>query len=112
MVPVPAGFMAQVTAVFVDPVTVAVNCRCCAATRVAVAGVIVTATGGLRVTVAPAFFVASLTLVAIIVTVWDAVTDAGATYRPVLLIDPKGGLADQVTAVLPKPVTVAVNCCV
>src|ERR1039458_452387 len=37
---------------------------------------------------------------------------AGAVYRPLLERPPAAGLADQVTAVLEPPATVAVNCCV
>jgi hypothetical protein len=36
--------------------------------------------------------------------------EAGAVYRPAELIEPVLGLIDQFTAVLPVPVTVAVNC--
>ena len=115
MVPVPAGLIVQVTAVFAEPVTVDVNCCVWAAKSVAVAGASVTVTGtagGLRVTVPDAFFVVSLTLVAITATVCTLAMDAGAVYKPVLLTDPTDGLMDHVTAVLPSPVTVAVNCCV
>ena len=110
MVPVPVGLIVQVTAVFADPVTVAVNCCVCACCNVTVAGVTVTATGGFRVTVADAFLVVSLTLVAITVTVWTDAIEAGAVYNPAPLTEPTEGLIDHVTAVLPRPVTVAVNC--
>jgi hypothetical protein len=97
----------QVTAVLALPVTVAVNC-CVAFVRIeAVVGLIATATTGaaVTVTVALADLVGSATLVA--VTTNDPAA-AGAVYKPAALTVPL--VADQVTAVLALPVTVAVNC--
>ena len=50
--------------------------------------------------------VGSATLVAVTVTVWELAIEAGAVYRPALML-PTSGLSDQVTAVLPVLVTVA-----
>jgi hypothetical protein len=96
----------QVTAVFVVPVTVAVNCCVPPVSNEAEVGLIVTATA-VTVTVAEADLVVSATLVAVTVYV-PAVP--GAVYRPLVLTVPP--VADQVTAVFVLPVTVAVNCCV
>ena len=72
----------------------------------------VTATGGMSVTVAEAEAFGLAWLVAFTVTVcWDAMV-AGAVYKPEELMVPVDGLIDQVTAVLPVFVTVAENCCV
>jgi len=49
------------------------------------------------------------TLVAVTVTVWELVIEAGAVYKPAALMLPTTGLIDQVTAVLPVLVTVAVK---
>jgi hypothetical protein len=57
----------QVTAVFVEPVTVAVNCCVPFAWIAAAPGEIETATGAATVTVAAADFVLSATLLAVIV---------------------------------------------
>ena len=65
--------------------------------------------GTVTVTFALAFFVGSATLVAITVTVVLLVA-FGAVNRPALETVPP--LADQVTAVLVVPSTVAKNCCV
>jgi len=70
-------------------------------------GVMLTLTGALTVQVALALLVVSATLVAFTVQV-PAVL--GAVYSPVEETDPP--VADQVTAVLVVPLTVAVNCCV
>ncbi len=71
-------------------------------------GEIVTAiVGAVTVTVADADLVVSAVLVAFTVYVPAAV---GAVYRPVDETVPP--VANQVTAVLVVPVTVAVNCCV
>jgi hypothetical protein len=45
--------------------------------------------------------------VAVTVTVWGLLIEAGAVYRPAALMLPSSGLSDQVTAVLPVLVTVA-----
>jgi hypothetical protein len=69
-----------VTAALLAPVTVAVNCRVCPALNVAVAGLMLTATGGggVKLTVALAERPGSATEVAVTVTdcCWD--TDGGA----------------------------------
>jgi hypothetical protein len=95
----------HVTAVLVEPVTVAVNCCVAPVCREAEAGVSETATGAETVTVADADFVGSATLVALTEYV-PAV--AGAAYRPDAETVPP--VADQVTEVLLEPVTDAVNC--
>ena len=56
--------------------------------------------------------VGAATLWAVTVTVCDVRILDGAAYRPDEEIVPTDGLSDQVTAVLPVPKTVAVNCCV
>ena len=63
------GFMDQVTAVFDDPVTVAVNCWVWDAVRDAVDGVRETLTGGARAMLALADLVGSTALVAVTVMV-------------------------------------------
>jgi hypothetical protein len=105
-----AGLTPQVTAVFVLPVTPAVNCWVCEFERLIEAGLMVTATGGTRVTVALEDLVASAALVAVIVTVWVALMLDGAVYRPLVDSVPTDGLMLQVTAVFVLPVTPAVNC--
>jgi hypothetical protein len=70
----------------------------------------VTATGGIKVTIAEAETVGSAWLVAVTVTVCCDVTLAGAVYKPEELIVPTDGLIDQLTAVLLAFVTVAENC--
>jgi hypothetical protein len=66
----------------------------------------------LSVTLAPADFVGSATLVAVTVTVWELVIEAGAVYKPAAVMLPASWLIDQVTAVLPVLVTVAEKICV
>ena len=51
----------------------------------------------------------SATLVAVTVTVCEALIEAGAVYRPPER-EPTRGLKDQATAVFVAPLTVAVNC--
>jgi hypothetical protein len=63
---------------------------------------------GSRLTEALAVLVVSTTLVAVIVTLWALLTVAGAVYAPFTNV-PTLGLKDQVTAVLPVPVTEALN---
>ena len=107
-----AGLSDHVMAVFVVPLTVAVNWLVWFAESDAVAGVTETVTGcagGLSVIAADAFFVVSATLVAVIVTACKAVTDAGAVYMPLAETVPTAGLSDHKTAVLVVPPTVAVN---
>ena len=83
------------------------------AIKVAVAGLTVTDTVGVRVTVPLEDFAMSATLVAVTVTICCELIVAGAVYRPVLdMVPTPAGLIDQVTAVLLDPETVAVNCCV
>ena len=97
----------QVTAVFVEPVTVAVNCCVALVCNEAEVGLIETVTTGaaVTVTVAEADFVLSATLVAFTV---KEPADAGAVYRPEAETVPP--VAVHVTAVFVEPVTVAVNC--
>ena len=73
-----AGLTVQVTIASAVPLTDTVNRWLCPAVRVAVAGVIEMATGGLTVTTALAFLVPSAALVAVTVTVWAEITVAGA----------------------------------
>ena len=65
-VPLPLG-SDQVTAVFVEPVTVAVNCCVPPVVSVVLFGVTLTLTGALTVTLALAFLVVSAALVAVTV---------------------------------------------
>jgi hypothetical protein len=97
----------HVTEVLLEPVTVAVNCCAAPVINDAEVGLIEIATGTATVTVADADFELSATLVAVTVYVPAL---PGAVYRPEIEIVP--AVADQVTAVLLLPVTVAVNCCV
>jgi hypothetical protein len=76
--PVPAGVIVQVTDVFEEPVTLAVNCCVWLANRLLLTGVTVTLTGGLSVTAAVADWVVSAALVAFTVTVCAVAMDAGA----------------------------------
>jgi hypothetical protein len=62
------GLIFHVTLVLLLPVTVAVNCCVFEADRLTEAGLVVTATGGIRVTMALEDLVESATLVAVIVT--------------------------------------------
>ena len=103
------GLIDHVTAVLPLLVTVAVKLWVWDCVKVALAGATVTCTGGVRVTVAAADFVGLATLVAFTVTVWELEIEAGAVYRPTALMLPTTGLIDQVTAVLPLLVTVAVK---
>ena len=68
-------------------------------------------TGASKVTVEAADLRLSATLVAVTVTDCSEAMLAGAVYRPPLVMVPRLGFRDQVTAVLPEPpVTVGVNC--
>jgi len=100
----------HVTAVFDDPVTVAVNCCVCPTCKVWLVGEIETLTtgAGCIVTAADADFVVSAAEVAVTVKLDPAVEPA--VYRPEVEIVPP--VAVHVTAVFEDPVTVAVNCCV
>ena len=106
------GLIDHVTAVFVDPATVAVNCCVLLAASVDVAGLNEIVTAGCSVTVAVAVFDVSAELVAFTVTVCVDVIVAGAVYRPLVEMLPTDGLIDHVAAVFVDPATVAVNCCV
>src|SRR5215467_897647 len=105
------GFILQVTAVLLVPLTVAVNCCWPLAVRVTDTGVTDTATVGVSATVALADLVGSATLVAVMVTVCAEEIVAGAVYNPPVVRVPTDGFILQVTAVLLVPLTVAVNCC-
>ena len=72
-----AGLTDQVTAVFVVPETVPVNCWLCDADRLAVAGLMLTATGATTVTEAMSCAVGAATLVAVTDTVCVDVTEFG-----------------------------------
>jgi hypothetical protein len=63
---------------------------------------------GVRVTVAVAVLVGSATLAAVMVTVCWLEIVAGAVYTPFAMV-PAAGLSDQVTALLPVPVTEALK---
>jgi hypothetical protein len=80
MFPAPAGLSDQVTAVLLVLVTVAVNCWVSSAVKVADVGETDTAitAGGVRVIFAVPVTLESAELVAVTVTVADAVTDEGA----------------------------------
>jgi hypothetical protein len=115
--PLAIPFTCQVTAVFVAPVTVAVNCAESPSLTVAEVGAILTLTT-CTVTVALADFVPSATEVAVTVTVKVLVADVGAVYKPWLETLPHA-LPEHpvpemlhVTEVFVTPLTVAVNCCV
>ena len=99
----------HVTAVLLEPVTVAVNCSVPPEETVALVGEIeiATAPGALTVTVDEAEMAVLAWLVAVTVTVVLEVT-VGAVKSPEVEIDP--ALADQVTAVFVEPLTEAVNC--
>jgi hypothetical protein len=99
----------QVTAVLLEPVTVAVNCCVPPVASEAEPGLTETATawGAVTVTVAEADWVGSATLVAVTLNVPALL---GAVYRPEDEIWPPD--ADQVTPVVELPLTLAVNCCV
>jgi hypothetical protein len=72
------GLSVHVTAVFVEPVTLAVNCWLCELNNVAEVGLMLIATGGIRLIIALADLLESAALVAVIVTVWVALMLAGA----------------------------------
>jgi len=99
----------QVTPLFDEPVTVAVNVWVVPACTDAEVGLMVIDTTGaaaVRVTDAAADFDVSATLVAVTLNV---PAEFPAAYIPVDEIVPP--VADQVTFVLDDPVTVAENCC-
>jgi len=107
----------HVTLVFVDPVTVAVNCRCLPTTTCAEVGEIFIATDGTIVAIAVLSFVGSAAEVAVTLTCGGPGTAAGAVYNPPELIVPQAfpvqpaPVTTQVTLVFVEPVTVALNCC-
>ena len=96
---------------FIEPLTVAVNCWVWLAPSVVVAGTTETLTGGAKVMLALADLVESAALVAVKVTFCGLAIVAGAVYKPALETEP-GPFRDQDTPVLLDPVTVAVNRCV
>jgi hypothetical protein len=102
--------MLQVVSVLLVPETEAANCWVCELDKLIEAGLIVTPTGGMRVTTALADLVDSAELVAVIVTVWVALMLDGAVYRPLVESVPTFGLMLHVTLVLLDPVTDATNC--
>jgi hypothetical protein len=95
----------HVTAVLLEPVTVAVNCWVAPVRIEAEVGFTETTTGAVTVTVADADFEVSATLTAVTVYVPGV---AGAVNTPLLETDPP--VVDQFTDVLLVPVTLAVNC--
>ncbi len=98
----------QATAVFVEPVTVAVNCWVPAEETVLEAGEIeIDTAGAATVTLAETDLAVLTWLVAVTVT-FILEAQVGAVNIPELEIEPPE--ADQVTAVFVEPVTVAVNC--
>ena len=72
------GLNVQLTAVLVAPRTMAVNCWLCKAANVTEGGVREMPTVGLSVILALADLLESATLVAVTVTVWELVIEAGA----------------------------------
>jgi hypothetical protein len=107
----------QFTALFVVPVTVALNCCVAPVITVAVVGEMVTAIWLVIVTMAVPDLLGSACDVAVTTTFDGVGTLAGAVYRPDALIVPQPVPLQpaperlHVTAVLVVPVTVAVNCC-
>jgi hypothetical protein len=63
-----------------------------------------------KVTTAELLTVGAATLVAVMVTDWGEVTEAGAVKSPVDESVPTAGVRAQVTDVSALPETVAVNC--
>ena len=109
MVPTSGGLSDQITAVLLSPVTIAVNCCVRPAVSVAVGGETVTLMDE-SVIVALLDLVESAWLVAVTMTCRALVILLGAQYNPLLEMVPIAGLSDQITPVLPLPVTGAVNC--
>jgi hypothetical protein len=72
------GLRVHVTAVFVEPVTLALNCWLCEPNNVAEAGLMLIATGGMRLIIALADLLESAELVAVMVTDWVALMLDGA----------------------------------
>lgn len=105
-----AGDSDQVTPVLVVPVTDAVNWLDCPAESEIVEGDTVIPTVGTRAITALALLVVSATLVAVNVTVWLLVIDAGAVNVPPTTV-PTAGVRDHCTPVFVAPETDAVNCC-
>jgi hypothetical protein len=104
------------TAVFVFPVTVAVNCWWPPMRSCTVVGEIDMATGATMVTVAVLDLPGSATEVAVRDTCGGLGTAVGAVYRPLVDIVPQVAPLQPLpatfheTAVFVEPVTVAVNC--
>lgn len=112
----PAPETLHVTLVLVLPVTVALNCWWAPATTLALVGEIVTATGGMMVTVAAADRLESAVEATLTVTWAGDGTEEGAVYRPVEVMVPQAlalqplPLTLHVTLLFEVPLTVAVNC--
>jgi hypothetical protein len=102
-----AGVRDHVTAVFVVPLMVDANVALWPPVRDVLPGDNAITTGT-NVMLAVAVFVESSTLAAVSVIVWRLAIEAGAVYTPFTIV-PTTGLSDQLTAVLPDPVTEAVN---
>jgi len=101
----------QVTAVLVEPLTVALNCAVPLVVVVTLVGATLTLAvpGAVMVTVAIAVLLESAMLVAITLAV---PAEAGAVYTPLLDTVPAPLATLQLTAVLLVPLTAAVNCTV
>ena len=116
LLPPDTSFTFQVTAVFVEKVTRAVNCCVCVAATVTDAGE--TEIGAFTVTLALADLLVSAAESAVTLTVFGLGAVAGAVYRPlwltvpIVLLPPTTSFTFQVTDTFVLPVTVAVNCCV
>src|SRR5579864_8710335 len=107
-------FTCQVTALFEEPLTLALNCCVPKSATVATLGDTVTVTdpdAAVTVTVAVADFALLASEVAVTVTCAGFGTNAGAVYSPLAEIVPSAAPATlHVTAVFVVPETVAVNC--
>src|ERR1700691_2966603 len=102
------GLKDQVTAVFVVPVTCTVKIVLCPLLSDARPVEDRVRATGVRVIVAVAALVESATLVEVSATISRLLIVAGAVYTP-FTTAPTSALRDQVTAVLPFPVTEAVK---
>jgi hypothetical protein len=100
------GDIDQLTAVLLEPVTVAFNVVDCPPVSDAVEGVTDTDTVGTSDIVAVSLLVESATLVAFTVMVCADNMVAGAVYTPLDKVPTEGDI-DQLTPVLLEPVTVA-----
>lgn len=108
----------HVTALFVEPVTAAINCCLFPAITCTAGGDTLTTTGGTIVTAAVADFVVSAFEVAFTATSAGLGTTAGAVYKPLDVTVPQRAPLQpvpdtlQVTPLFGFPFTTAVNCCV